>query len=388
MRNGFVVTSLAFLFAAMPARAQVDARMFRYPDVSDTHITFVYAGDIWVVEKNGGTARRLSSPPGEELFPRFSPDGRRIAFSGNYDGNTDVYVIPAMGGETVRVTHHPDADRLLDWTPDGTRLLFASPRESGVRRFNQLYLVSPDGGLPQKLPAPYGEFGTLSPDGGSLAYMPKTRDFRNWKRYRGGMAPDIWLLDLESLDAQNVSSSDANDGHPMWHGKTLYFLSDRGPEQRSNIWALETVTNQMRAVTRFPDVDVTFPAIGPSNMVFQAGGRLYLLDLAMEGYRKVDVDVVTDLATLRPRSENVSELIECRCGHRPRYLAAALRECERAHRDSEHLTERQARRLRGPRRDLHRTGKARGRQEHHTHLGSCGALCGLVTGWQAHRLLE
>jgi tricorn protease len=298
------------LVLATPAHSQVDARMFRYPDVSSTHITFVYAGDIWIVEKGGGTAERLSSPPGEELFPRFSPDGSRIAFSGNYDGNTDVYVIPAMGGEPLRVTYHPGTDRLIDWSPDGGELLFASRRESGVQRFNQLFRASAEGGLPEKLPVPYGEFGSVSPDGRMLAYTPKDRGFRTWKRYRGGLAPDIWLFDLRTLEARNISDSEANDAQPMWHGRTLYFLSDRGPAQRSNIWALDLDGGAMRQVTRFTDFDVTFPSIGPSEIVFQAGGRLYLLDLATDRYREVEVDVVTDLASLRPRTEKVSDLIQ------------------------------------------------------------------------------
>ncbi len=157
---------------------------------------------------------------------------------------------------------------MLDWTPDGTRLLFASRRKSGSQRFSQLYTVATAGGLPEKLPVPYGEFGALSTDGGSLAFTPKSRGFRNWKRYRGGMAPEIWLFDLESLDARNLTNSDANDAQPMWHGSTLYFLSDRGLGERSNIWALDVASNDtdndMRQITRFADFDVTFPAIGPA----------------------------------------------------------------------------------------------------------------------------
>jgi len=308
-RSLLLTVGLAAL-AATPAGAQIDARMFRYPDVSRTHIAFVYAGDIWIVPKAGGTASRLSSPAGEEQMPRFSPDGSQIAFSGNYDGNTDVYVVPAMGGTPQRVTYHPGTDRLLDWTPDGKRLLFASGRESGTGRFNQLYLVDVAGGLPDKLPVPYGEFGALSADGRQLAYTPKDRSFRTWKRYRGGMAPDIWVLDLRTLDARNVSDDAANDEHPMWHGQTLYFLSDRGPENRHNLWKVDLASGQMQQVTRFTDADVTWPAIGPQDIVFQAGGRLYLLDLATEQQREVPVTVVTDLATLRPRTENVSRLLQ------------------------------------------------------------------------------
>jgi tricorn protease len=306
-----VLAAVAVVLLATPtAQAQVDARMFRFPDVSETHITFVYAGDIWVVEKTGGSAERLSSPRGEELFPRFSPDGSRIAFSGNYDGNTDVYVVPAMGGDPKRITHHPSTDRMIDWSPDGSQVMFASGRESGVQRFNQLYLVAADGGLPDKLPVPYGEFGALSPDGRRLVYTPKDRGFRTWKRYRGGMAPDIWLFDLRSMDATNLTDDEANDAQPMWQGNTVYFLSDRGPLQRYNIWALDMDGGAMRQVTQFTDYDVSFPAIGPSDIVFQAGGRLYLMSLSNEQLSEVDVTVVTDLASLRPHAENVGNMIQ------------------------------------------------------------------------------
>ncbi len=303
-----VFFAIGFLWSAS-VEAQINARMLRYPDVSSTHITFVYAGDIWIVPKTGGLASRLSSPEGEESFPRFSPDGRYIAFSGNYQGNTDVYVIPAMGGTPKRLTYHPMPDRMLDWYPDGRSILFASARKSGRQRFNQLYRISREGGLPEKLPVPYGEFGTISPDGKTLAFMPRSRDFRTWKRYRGGWAPDIWLFDLKTFKSKNLTRHDANDAHPMWHGETLYFLSDRGPNQRYNIWAYNTRDESFRQVTHFKDFDIHFPAIGPQDIVFEAGGILYLLDLSTEQLRQVPVEVITDLATLYPKVEKVGDEI-------------------------------------------------------------------------------
>ncbi len=310
MRFKFALVLLCLFLTVATASAEVDARMLRYPDVSETHIAFVYAGDIWLVEKGGGTAHRLSSPPGEELFPRFSPDGSQLAFSANYDGNTDIYVLPSMGGAPARLTHHPESDRLSDWTPDGEHLLFASRRASGIRSLSQFYLVSPEGGFPKALPVPYGEFGALSPTGETIAYTTRDRGFRTWKRYRGGTAPDIWLFDLATLDARNLTDSAANESQPMWHGDTLYFLSDQGPALRANIWALDTTSGEMRQVTRFTDFDITFPAIGPSDMVFQAGGRLYLMGLDDEQYAEVDVEIVTDLAGLRPRTVNAADLIQ------------------------------------------------------------------------------
>ena len=254
---------MLLLSMATPAAAQVDARMFRQPAVSADKIAFVYAGDIWLVPKAGGAATRLSSPPGEESFPRFSPDGSKLAFSADYDGNTDVYVVPTAGGEPVRLTHHPMPDRVVGWHPDGRRVLFASSRESGRQRYNQFYLVGLDGGLPEKLPVPYGEFGTFSPDGANFVYMPMAQDFRNWKRYRGGWAPDLWLFDLKTFASRNITSNPANDAQPMWYRNTMYFISDRGAEQRNNIWAEDMATGAVRQVTRYDDFDITFPSIGP-----------------------------------------------------------------------------------------------------------------------------
>jgi tricorn protease len=298
------------LALAAPLAAQVDARLLRYPDVSATHIAFVYGGDIWVVPKEGGVANRLTTPRGEESFPRFSPDGREIAFSGNYDGNQDIYVIPTTGGIPRRITHHPAPDRLIDWYPDGSSLLFATSMTSEKDRFNKLYRVPAQGGLPEKLPMPYGEFGALSADARLIAYTPGTRDFRTWKRYRGGWAQDIWIYDLRENRARKVAPSDANDSQPMWHGEMLYFISDRGASQRYNLWAYDSRTEQLRQVTHFTDHDVRFPAIGPSDIVFENGGRLYLLDLATEQTREVKVQVTTDLASLRPRVVRVGSAIQ------------------------------------------------------------------------------
>jgi tricorn protease len=290
-----------------PALAQIDARMFRYPAVSRDQIAFVYAGDIWLVPKRGGAAVRLTSSPGEESFPRFSPDGTKIAYSASYDGNVDVFVVSSGGGEPARLTHHPMPDRVIGWTPDGRRVLFASSRESGRQRYNQFFTVSTSGGLPEKLPVPYGEFGTYSPDGTQFVYMPMSLDFRTWKRYRGGWAPELWLFDLKTFASRNISENPANDAQPMWHGKTIYFLSDRGANERNNIWANES--GKVRQVTDLGDFDITFPSLGPDAIVYQAGGRLYLMDLPSEEVAEVPVRVVTDETTLRSRTAKVEPLI-------------------------------------------------------------------------------
>ena len=303
-----LLVAAAVLASAVNSWAQIDARMLRYPDVSATQITFVYAGDIWVVPKAGGLASRLSSPPGEESYPRFSPDGSRIAYSANYDGNTDVYVVATMGGEPTRLTYHPMPDRVIDWRPDG-RVLFASSRESGRQRYNQFYLVGVTGGLPEKLAVPYGELASYAPDGQRLAYVDKSQANRTWKRYRGGWAADIWLFDLRTLDARKIAADQANDEFPMWSGQTIYFLSDRGPGQRFNIWAFDTASGSIRQVTDFRDADVSHPALGPTDIVFQAGGQLHLLNLSTQKVSPVAIQVVTDQTTLRPRPEKVASRI-------------------------------------------------------------------------------
>lgn len=309
-----VLSSILFLFAAVinvtEALAQIDARMLRQPDVSETHIAFSYADDIWIVSRQGGTAHHLTSAKGVESFPRFSPDGSMIAYNANYDGNTDIYVVPTRGGIPKRISHHPMTERVLDWMPDGSSILYASGKESGRQRYSQFYTVSADGGPAEKLPVPYGEFGAVSPDGTTIAYTPRTRAFRTWKRYRGGWAPDIWFFNLETYASENITGNDANDEQPMWHGSTLYFLSDQGENLRHNIWAYDSETGETRQVTYLEDFDIHFPAIGPSSLVFEAGGQLYLMNLETEEYREVNINVVTDRATLKTQTENVRDLIQ------------------------------------------------------------------------------
>lgn len=296
--------------ASVSASAQIDARLMRYPDVSATQIVFTYANDLWLVPKTGGVAQRLSTPKGEESFARFSPDGKELAFSGNYDGNLDVYTLPVTGGVPARATHHPLPDRLVDWTPDGKSLLIASPMESGKDRFNKFFLVPKGGGLPQPLPLPYAEFGALSPDGKVLAYQPISTDFRTWKRYRGGMASEIWFYNLEKKTAERLPSLDgSNDSMPMWHGGKLYFLSDRDGVKRGNIWSYDLATKAFKQITFFKEYDVHFPAIGPEDIVLEAGGRLHRIELPSEKMVEVKVEAVTDQATLKPRAENAAKLL-------------------------------------------------------------------------------
>jgi len=308
MQKIYSLTTL-FLLCASGLMAQIDAGLFRYPDVSQTHIVFTYANDLWVVPKTGGLAYRLSSPAGVEYFPKFSPDGKTIAYSGNYDGNDDIFTIPSLGGVPTRITYHGQPDRVVDWFPDGQRILFASPRESGRERFNQFYAAKVSGGSPDKLPLPYAEYGCVSPDGKQLAVTFRTQVGRNWKRYRGGWNADIHLFNLENFSSENISTTtDAADELPMWHGNSIFFLSDRGTDKRMNLWEYNVGTKAFQQLTNFTDYDVHYPSLGPEDIVFELGGKLYLFNLSSRKAQAVKIEVVTDGLSAKPSIETAKNI--------------------------------------------------------------------------------
>jgi tricorn protease len=284
--------------------------MLRYPDVSATHIAFVYADDLWLVPREGGVATPLASPPGFEGWPRFSPDGGRIAFAGNYDGNRDLYIVPVAGGVPARVTHHPSNEVPCAWTPDG-KLLFFTNGFAGRDRQVQLFTVGASGGLPEPLPVPYGAFADVSSDGRWLAYTPHTTDTRTWKRYRGGMSTDIWLFDLREKKSKRATDWEGTDTAPMWQGNQLYYLSDDGPSHRQNLWTLDPATLRRRQLTQYADHDVKWASIGPGprgtgEIVFQHGSELALYDIASAKSGVVNVTVPGARAKLKARAVDAS----------------------------------------------------------------------------------
>jgi tricorn protease len=306
-----LITYLFILPVSIPMFSQVDAGLFRFPDVSQRQIVFTYANDLWVIPKEGGTAIKLSSPPGVESYPKFSPDGKSIAFSGNYDGNTDAYVIPVTGGVPVRLTGHGYPDRVIDWAPDGKRVLFASTRESEKARYNQFYTVSANGGPVEKLPLAYAEFGSYSPDGKQIAVVFRTQVGRNWKRYRGGWKADIQIFNLTTKESRSIApETEAGMEFPMWNGNNIYFLSDRGPELRMNLWKYDINSKQFTQVTNFKTDDVHYPSMGPDDIVFEAGGKLYLYSISSGKQSTINVDVVTDKAMLKPKVEPADKLVQ------------------------------------------------------------------------------
>ncbi len=303
----FLLGSALFLFN--PMNGQISAKLMRYMDVSDTQITFVYGGDIWVMPKTGGTAVQVTHSPGEESWPRFSPDGKFIAYTASYNGNQDVFVMPTLGGIPTRITYQSHSDRMVDWHPDGEHILFASGRESGRQSVRQFYLVNKKGGFPKKLKVPYGELASFSPDGNHLAYITKITENYPFKRYRGGLASDIILYDLLSNTSENITSNHAIDGKPAWVGDNVYFLSDQAENMRLNIWSYDIKTKMSSQITEFDDFDISFMSAGSQNIVFEAGGQMYLLDLTTQQYKPVTVNIVSDLSAEIPRSIDVSRRI-------------------------------------------------------------------------------
>lgn len=304
-----IVLILLIFCVSESIQAQISAKLMRFMDVSETQITFVYGGDIWVMPKAGGTAIQVTNSPGEESWPRFSPNGKEIAYTANYNGNQDVYVMPVTGGVPTRVTYHSFADRMVEWHPDGEHLLFASRRELGQRSGNQFYLVSKKGGFPEKLNIPYGELASYSSNGNQLAYITKITENYPFKRYRGGLSSDILIHDLKNSTTVNFTNNEANDGKPAWVGDKVYFLSDQGEEVRLNIWQYNTKSKETSRVTNFTDFDISFMSAGGNDIVFENGGNMYLMNTATNQFKEVDVNIISDLSVEMPRKLDVSSSI-------------------------------------------------------------------------------
>ena len=255
-------------------QADEETLLLRYPTWEGGQIAFVYAGNIYVVPEAGGTARRLTSGAGNEWLPRFSPDGKWIAFTADYDGNPDVYVMPSKGGEPQRLTWHPGQDLIVDWSPDSREVLFRSSRESVSRSYKKLYRINREGGNPVVIPLPRAELASFSPDGKQIAYNRRSREFRTWKRYKGGTAQDIWLYDFEQESLRQLTDWIGTDAFPMWEGNDIYFISDR--EHTMNLFVYHLGNDDQEQLTSFDEYDVKWPSIGSQGIVFENGGRIYL----------------------------------------------------------------------------------------------------------------
>jgi tricorn protease len=291
--------------------ASPEARLMRFPDLSQDAVVFVYAGDLWTVPRAGGAARRLTSHPGDELFPKFSPDGKWIAFTGEYDGNPDVYVIPAEGGEPRRLTYYPSNDMVLGWTRDGKKILFRSNRynspPSGSHQ--RPYTVALEGGTPEPLPVSRGSLTSYSPDSTKIAYTPTSREFRTWKKYRGGWTTYIAIYDLNAHTYEPLPRVNSNDMFPMWHASGIYFISDRDSNGVMNLYRYDPASKRTSKLTDYKEYDIKWPSLGPDAVVYENGGQLFAYDIAAGRTRQIPVTVASEALTARPQFKAAAELI-------------------------------------------------------------------------------
>jgi tricorn protease len=305
-----LIASLAGVLCSVSAGAALGAEqspngftLLRRPTISQTQIAFNYGGDLWIVNRNGGEAHRLTSDIGIETSPAFSPDGSMLAFTGEYDGNEDVYVIAANGGIPRRLTSHPAIDQVVGWTRDGRRILFRSPRDS-YSRFNRLFTVSVEGGLPEELPLPMAEQGSYSPDASHIAYVPFSNFADNWarlrglKHYRGGTASPIWIANLADSSIVKLPHENSNDSTPMWIGQRIYFLSDRdGPV---NLYYYDSQSRQVNAALASNGADIKAASAGPDSIVYEQFGSIHVFDPASGREHTVAITVSGDFPATRP----------------------------------------------------------------------------------------
>ena len=302
-RLSLVSLILAAIACLALAQAPAPPLLLQTPSLSATQIAFAYAGDIWLVPRAGGAAHRLVTGFGLESGPLFSPDGSQIAFSGDYDGNTDVYVVAAAGGSPRRLTFHPAPDIAVGWTPDGRNILFRSNRASASDP-DQLFTIPAAGGFPAELPLPMAEDGAYSPDGLSLAYVPNSKWEPFWQGYRGGQTTPIWIARLADSSVVKIPRPNSNDSDPMWIGHTVYFLSDRsGPV---GLYAYDVNTRQVRQlVSTAGQFDILSASAGPGAIVYSQFGQIHVYNLAHRRNRTVAITVAGDLPQLRPHWHTV-----------------------------------------------------------------------------------
>lgn len=297
----------------------VEARLLRFPAIHGDQVVFGYAGDLYTVSSAGGVARRLTSDPDSyEMFPRFSPDGRHLAFTGQYDGNTEVYVMPAQGGEPRRLTYTATLDRddvsdrmgpnniVLTWR-DNESIVYRSRRTQWNPFKGELTIARLSGGVPETLPLPRGGWCSFSPDGNQLAYNRVFREFRTWKRYRGGQADEIWLYDFATKQTTRLTDDLAQDMFPMWKGDRIYFVSERDENRQANLFVLDLTTKETRQLTRFTEFAVKFPSLGDTAIIFENGGYLHRFDLATEQATRLAIEIREDLASGRGGVRDVAK---------------------------------------------------------------------------------
>ena len=307
MRFRFLLLMAFFLaYANHSSAAEETPLLVQAPTLSRAEIVFVYGGYLWSVSREGGNARQLTTG-GHEGGPAFSPDGKWIAFTGEYDGNVDVFVMPAEGGEPRRLTWHPGADVVLGWTPDGKRVMFRSGRVA-YADFNRLYTVAAEGGVPEVLPMWRGEEAWYSPDGTRIAYVPNLKWQESWKRYRGGQTTPVYIVRLSDLALEKVPRENSNDSDPVWMGDSVYFLSDRNGVV--TLFAYDTKTKSVKQVVENKGLDLKSLSAGPDALVYEQFGGIYLFELQKGEAKKVAIHIAGDLPTTRPHFEKLADKIQ------------------------------------------------------------------------------
>jgi len=303
------------------ANRLTETLLLKQPTISANHLVFVYAGDLWIADLNGDHPQRLTAQKGRKLNPMFSPDGRWIAFSGDYDGNLSVYVIPIEGGAPRRLTYHPGEDFVRGWTPDGQNILLASARESVTARVRRLFTVPADGGLLTALPMPMAERAAFSPDGRQLAYTPYYEAFWSWKRYRGGRTVPIWLLDLDTYEHVEIPHENASDTFPCWGDNAVFFMSDRTGSM--NLFRYDLGTSAVTQLTFHSDFDVRSLTSGAGRLAYEQAGRLHIFDPNNGQTRTLSITIAADLPYTRPHYQKAAPCIET-CGLSPTGVRAVL----------------------------------------------------------------
>ncbi len=293
-------------FMLLLTSAQAKTPLLRFPDISEAEVVFVAGGDIWKAPLKGGEAFRLTMHDGDEIMPKFSPDGQWIAFTGEYDGNPDVYVMDASGGRIKRLTFHPGYDLVVGWNSQKNKIIFRSGRDS-YSRFTRLYMISPDGSGLERLILHEAAQGSFSPDGTQIAYNRVSRENRSWKRYQGGTAQEVYIYNFKTQTDTNITHFKGTDRLPMWIGNTIYFSSDR--DRVLNIYAYDTNSGTINQITRHTRYDVRFPSMGKSKIVYELGGDLWLLDPATQETHKIPITISSDLPALRPYHKKVKDFV-------------------------------------------------------------------------------
>ncbi len=305
-RTLMIITALFVAFTVSGIAAQ--ARFMRTPDIHKDKVVFSYAGDIWTAGLDGSPARQLTTDEGMERYPKFSPDGKWIAYVGQYNGYQQVFVIPVDGGTPKQLTYAPLFRTLIvDWSQDGKYVLYANPQKDHFFRA-QVFKVPVNGGWPEQFPLSEAINLSFSPDGKKVAFNRNFRELRTWKRYTGGRQQDIWIYDIKKDSLEKITDWKGTDRFPMWHGDSIYFISDE--TGKMNLYKINPVTKDKKPVTQFKEWDIRYPSAGPEAIVFEKGGKLFRTLFNGDKTEEIKVDISFDKSHLRPKYINTAHLLE------------------------------------------------------------------------------